>query len=181
MLTISRLAARFGLSRATLLHYAKIGLLDASERSRSGYRLYTEADAERLARIRTFRQAGLPLARIAALLDSEDGAPAHALTARLEEINADIARLRGQQRFILGILDTPEARTKVLMNKQTWTRMLTAAGFSQDDMVRWHAEFERSDPQAHAQFLEFLCIPEAEARAIRDWSRRRLARDRTNP
>lgn len=177
METIGRLAARFGLSRATLLHYAKIGLLDASERSKSGYRLYTEEDAERLARIRTYRQAGLPLARIGALLDSEDGSPSEALTARLEEINADIERLRGQQRCILGILDTPEARKKVLMNKETWTGMLASAGFSEDDMVRWHAEFESSDPEAHQQFLDFLCIPPEEARAIRAWSRRRARRE----
>lgn len=176
METIGRLAARFDLSRAALLHYAKIGLLEASERSKSGYRLYTDQDARRLARIRTYRQAGLSLARIAALLNTEDGSPAEALTARLEDINADIARLRGQQRFILGILETPEARQKVLMNKDTWVDLLRSAGLSEDDMVRWHAEFERSDPHKHQQFLEFLCIPSREAQAIRAWSKRKARR-----
>ncbi|WP_035251307.1 MerR family transcriptional regulator [Desulfocurvus vexinensis] len=172
METIGRLARRFGLSRAALLHYAKIGLLDASERSKSGYRLYTEQDAARLERIRIYRQAGLPLARIAALLDSEDGAPAQVLTARLDEINADIARLREQQRFILGILQTPEARRKVLMTREAWTGILEAAGFTEQDMARWHAGFERSEPERHQQFLEFLCIPADEVAAIRAWSRR---------
>lgn len=175
METIGRLAARFGLSRSTLLHYARIGLLEASERSKSGYRLYTAQDAERLARIRTFRKAGLPLGEIGRLLDSEDGAPAEALTARLEEINADVARLREQQRFILGILKTPEAARRVAMSKQVWTDMLRAAGFTEADMAAWHARFEHTDPARHQEFLAFLCIPEDEIAAIRAWSRRHAA------
>jgi hypothetical protein len=38
-------------------------------------------------------------------------------------------------------------------------------------MRRWHAEFEKSAPQEHQEFLEFLHIPEQEVTSIREWSR----------
>ncbi|MCP3961623.1 MAG: MerR family transcriptional regulator, partial [bacterium] len=61
MLTISQVAARFGLSRSTLLYYDSIGLLSPSLRSRANYRLYSPADVERMELIDLYRQAGLAL------------------------------------------------------------------------------------------------------------------------
>ncbi len=49
---------------------------------------------------------------------------------------------------------------------------MRAAGFSEADMRRWHAQFEKSAPQEHQEFLEFLHIPTAEIQSIRDWSRK---------
>jgi hypothetical protein len=48
---------------------------------------------------------------------------------------------------------------------------MKAAGFSEDDMRRWHAEFERAAPGEHQEFLEFLHIPAEELGRIRAWSR----------
>ncbi len=47
MYRITQLAQRQGLSRSTLLHYDRIGLLHASDRSPSGYRIYTELEFEK--------------------------------------------------------------------------------------------------------------------------------------
>jgi hypothetical protein len=38
-------------------------------------------------------------------------------------------------------------------------------------MHRLHTEFESNAPNEHQEFLEFLHIPEAEIRYIREWSR----------
>jgi hypothetical protein len=35
----------------------------------------------------------------------------------------------------------------------------------------WHVEFERSAPEEHQEFLEFLHIPGEEIDANREWSR----------
>ena len=48
---------------------------------------------------------------------------------------------------------------------------MRATGFSDEDMRRWHAEFEKSAPAEHQEFLEFLHIPAEELKAIREWSR----------
>jgi hypothetical protein len=39
-------------------------------------------------------------------------------------------------------------------------------------MNRWHAEFERSAPEEHQEFLEFLHIPAEEVATIRTQSRK---------
>jgi len=53
------------------------------------------------------------------------------------------------------------------MDKATWTALLAASGFSEEDMARWHAAFERSAPDQHRRFLEFLGLEPAEVAAIR--------------
>jgi hypothetical protein len=47
---------------------------------------------------------------------------------------------------------------------------MKASGMSEADMHRWHAEFERAAPEEHREFLEYLHIPAAEVRAIREWA-----------
>ena len=56
------------------------------------------------------------------------------------------------------------------MNKEMWVSILRASGLSDDDMKRWHSEFERMAPEAHQDFMESLDIPEKEIRAIRTWA-----------
>ncbi|MEW5722645.1 MAG: MerR family transcriptional regulator [Thermodesulfobacteriota bacterium] len=171
MHTVSRLAARFGLSRSTLLYYHREGLLRPTGRSRAGYRLYSEADARRLEQIVTYRRAGLGLREIKRLLDSPGTSLAAILERRLEELNEEIGRLRGQQRFILGLLRSDRLRAHVgVMDVETWTGLLAASGFSEEDMVRWHVEFERHAPDKHQAFLEFLCLPEERIKEIRSWA-----------
>ena len=48
----------FGVTVRTLHHYDEIGLLVPSDRTRAGYRLYTDDDLERLQQILLFRQCG---------------------------------------------------------------------------------------------------------------------------
>ena len=43
--------------------------------------------------------------------------------------------------------------------EETWVSLLTAAGFSAEDMRRWHVEFEQLAPDKHVRFLKFLAIP----------------------
>ena len=74
MITVGKLAERFGLSRTTLLYYERNRLLRSTARSRSGYRLYGEDAVARLRLISTYKSAGLPLAEIRRLLDAPDTA-----------------------------------------------------------------------------------------------------------
>jgi MerR family copper efflux transcriptional regulator len=58
---IGELAERTGLSLRTIRHYDEIGLLRASGRSEGGFRLYTDADLERLMLIRRMKPLGFSL------------------------------------------------------------------------------------------------------------------------
>lgn len=57
------------------------------------------------------------------------------------------------------------------MTKEKWVAIMKAAGFTEDDMTRWHREFERAAPDDHQEFLNYLHITPEEIRHIRDWSR----------
>lgn len=171
MYTVGRLAREFGLSRSTLLYYDAIGLLSPSRRAKGDYRRYSREDAQRLGQICLYRQAGLSLRDIARVLDAPSGGLTAVLERRLEQLNQDIARLREQQRFIMGILRNPRLAERVgVMNRQTWIELLQASGFSEEDMRRWHVEFERLAPDKHQEFMEFLCIPAEEIALMRRWA-----------
>lgn len=175
MYTVGRLAKRFGLSRSTLLYYDKIGLLCPSGHTPGEYRRYSEYDARRLQRICMFRDAGLSLSDISRALSATNTTPptgdshslAAILEARLVELHHEIALLRNQQTIITGLLglDTPDTHTPV--TKELWTALLAKAGFTENDMLRWHAQFEHTAPEKHAQFLQLLGIAESEIAVIR--------------
>lgn len=111
--TLGQLAKAAGLARASLLYYESLG----AGRSTAGYRLYGEAELERLRTIRQFREAGLPLATIRILL-AESGAksaketagPDELLEARLLGMCKEVERLRNQQKLLARLLATREFR-----------------------------------------------------------------------
>jgi hypothetical protein len=57
------------------------------------------------------------------------------------------------------------------MTKKLWVSLLAESGFTEEDMGRWHAHFERTAPQKHERFLRLLQIPEKEIEEIRRYSR----------
>jgi DNA-binding transcriptional MerR regulator len=67
--TVSQVARLARLSVRALHHYHEIGLLVPSARTEAGYRLYGEADLERLQQILFFRELAFPLEEIRRLLD----------------------------------------------------------------------------------------------------------------
>ncbi len=171
--TISKLAHSFDLSRSTLLYYDRIGLLRPSGRSPSGYRLYTEQDAERLDRICQLRRTSLSLQDIRTILRSEGEPGANLIEKRLKEVGDEILNLRTKQQLLSSMLKgVASDRGRSDVDKQMWVEMLRAAGMDDKAMERWHTEFERRTPEAHHQFLLSLGISEREAQRIRKWSRK---------
>ena len=189
---IGTLARRHGLSRSTLLYYERIGLLRPSARLANGYRQYARADEDRLERIIGYRRTGASLRDISRMLDGGEESLRAVLERRLQELNAEQAGLREQQRVILLLLKVsplpplpprqPGERSgeggseqitsrSGTMNLRMWVRLLEASGFDQEARNRWHGAFERSSPESHQRFLEFLCLPAPEIARIRRASR----------
>jgi MerR family transcriptional regulator, copper efflux regulator len=70
---IGEVAERVKLSLRTIRHYEEVGLVPPSARSKGGFRLYTEADVQRLLLIRRMKPLGFTLEEMAdvlSLLDS---------------------------------------------------------------------------------------------------------------
>ncbi len=175
MFTVTKLARRCGVSRTTLLYYESIRLTPPPRRSGSNYRYYDEADVHRLLQIRSYRDAGLSIDDIRAILSSNSTHNASkasgVLKRRLLELDAEIATLRGHQRAILKLLQSKALGKAKMITKEKWVSIMQACGFTEEQMQRWHAEFERSSPAEHQEFLEFLHIPASEIVNIRKRSR----------
>ena len=172
MLTVSQLAKLCGLSRTTLLYYESIGLLPPACRSSSNYRSYAAEQLERLRSICAYRDAGLRLSDIRQILDEASNEATTVLKRRLLELDREIETLRQHQYAILRLLQAGDGTWRTSsMTKEKWVSILRAAGFSEEDMRRWHKQFEQQAPDEHQQFLEYLHIPAEEIGRIRTWSR----------
>jgi len=196
-ITIGELARRSGLSRSALLYYHRLGLLEATQRTGGNYRLYSSIDVERLTQICFYRNMGIPLKQIPRLLeqDRDAGPSERILQHRLQVLEQQITECQEQQRQILRLLEqlssrksahprgcrgpgpegrTPKGRLKrlsrkesLVVGKERWVDIMRAAGFKEEDMLRWHQSFEKMEPQGHQEFLESLNLPADEIARIR--------------
>ena len=99
LLKVGDLARRTGLTVRTLHHYDEIGLLKPSGRSEAGYRLYSQADVQRLHGIQTMRQMGLGLSDIGQLLEGDSMAPERIIGQQIRALDQQISQateLRGR-------------------------------------------------------------------------------------
>lgn len=173
MLSVSQIARRCGLSRTTILYYESCGLLKPGLRSAANYRFYGEKEVRVLEQIRLYRSVGLSVRDIRRMLGGAETEAASLLRRRLCQLDAEINELRSHQRVILRLL-----RSKIMlrreknMTKDKWVAIMKAAGFKEEDMQRWHREFERAAPDDHQEFLQYLHIGEKEIGSIREWSRK---------
>jgi len=174
-LTVTRLAQSCRLSRSTVLYYESIGLLKRPRRTDGNYRVYSSGDLDRLRRICLYRESGLTLGDIRSLLDAPRNDASGVLQRRMAEIGRAIERMREQQRSIARLLNASEMRKDRMITKEKWTSIMASAGFTTEDMQRWHMEFEKTAPAEHQEFLEFLHIPAAEIETIRARSARGLS------
>ncbi len=171
-LTVTHLARACGLSRTTVLYYESLGLLKPARRTAGNYHAYGEKELQRLRRICVYRGAGLKLGDISSMLDEPRGDAAGVLKRRLLELGAEIETLREHQRAIARLLQqTDRLRRIPMVTKEKWVSVMRSAGFTDADMHRWHAAFEKAAPEEHQEFLEFLHIPPGEIQSIRAASR----------
>jgi DNA-binding transcriptional MerR regulator len=118
--TVGEVAALAGVTVRALHHYDRIGLLAPSGRSASGYRLYSEADLDRLHSVLLYRELGFSLEDVAALLDDDADPEAHLrrqhqlLRDRLDRTRAMVAAVEKEMEArIMGVPLTPEEKFEV--------------------------------------------------------------------
>ena len=106
---IGEVTERTSLSLRTLRHWDDVGLVQPSGRTEGGFRLYTDADVERILIIRRMKPLGYTLDEMRDLLDVVDAltaAPDDAsLRARLEDIRAGDELRREKLAEQLGMAD----------------------------------------------------------------------------
>lgn len=168
MLTVTKLAKACGISRAAVLYYEREGLLMPKLRSENGYRWYSEKELKRLKDILRFRSFGIPVADINNLIEHDDTeTQSEILKTQFNKLEQCISEFRKQQSAIVALLQQPELLEKNMVTKERWVEIMKASGFSADDMLKWHQNFEKMEPEEHQLFLESLRIDEEEIRRIR--------------
>lgn len=150
-LTVGQVATRVGVTVRALHHWDEIGLARPSLRTQAGYRLYTAADLERLHRIVVYREIGLGLDRIRAVLDDSAEDVPGALRAQRAQVAERIERLQqlstGLDRMIDahegGLLLTAEQQAAILGPQ--WNPAWPAeARRRYGDTTQWRQYAERS-------------------------------------
>ncbi len=91
--TVSQVARLAGITVRTLHHYDEIGLVRPSGRSDAGYRLYDHRDIQRLQQVLFYRELGLGLDEVAAMLDRPGYDRGLALLEQRELLEGQVARL----------------------------------------------------------------------------------------
>jgi DNA-binding transcriptional MerR regulator len=86
--TVSELAKMAGISTRTLRYYDERGLLPTRRNSSNGYRVYDQADVDRLQQILFYRELGVGLDGIARILSAPDFKPLAALEGHLAALKA---------------------------------------------------------------------------------------------
>ena len=105
---VGRVAQITGVTVRTLHHYDGLGLLVPSARSAAGYRLYSEADLDRLHQVLLYRGLGFTLEEVAAVLDDPERDTAGHLRRQHELLSERISRLEDVR---LAVEKMMEART----------------------------------------------------------------------
>lgn len=119
-----------GITVRTLHHYDEIGLLSPA-RSSNGYRTYTDGDLLRLQQILVYRELGLPLERVKAVLDDPGFDLAKALADQRSQL---LARAETTAK----LLDAIDAALRSLQGKSVEPKAL----FEGFDPARYEAEAE---------------------------------------
>lgn len=114
-LTVGALAARAGTNAKTVRYYEEIGLLAPPPRTEAGYRLYGDADLERLRFVLGAKALGLSLAEIREVVGAWKAGErpcAHVRTrldAKLAELDRRIAELTAFRDSLRAYRDQVEA------------------------------------------------------------------------
>lgn len=170
MLTITELAKKCNISRASVLFYERKGLLKPALRSQNGYRWYGKDELDRLNQIIAYRSYGIPVAEISTLVDRNSREiQSELLKAQFHKLEQGISALRRQQAAIVALLQQPELMETKMVTKQRWVEIMKASGFSESDMINWHQNFEKMEPKEHQKFLESLGISADEIKKIRSF------------
>jgi transcriptional activator tipA len=133
-LTVGAVARLVGVTIRTLHHWDEIGLVQPSARAWSGYRLYDDADIARIHRVLVYREIGMPLARIAEVLDQETDT-AHLMRQR-DLLAERISRLQRMARAVEQMLGRSSMNTPLTIAEQ--------AEIFGTDWGEYHKEAEQS-------------------------------------
>ena len=118
MYTVHQVSGMTGVSVRTLHHYDQLGLLKPSQVTQAGYPLYDDAALVRLQSILIYREVGLPLREIKAIMDDPAYDPREALRRQITLLENQRQRLEG----IIAFARDMEKKGEIRMDFQVFDK-----------------------------------------------------------
>ena len=135
MRTVKQVAEAAGISVRTLHHYDAVGLLRPGHVGANGYRYYGKEELLRLQQILFYRELGMPLAEIGAVLDDPD-------FDLLAALRGHRAALRGRIAQYQGLIQTIDRTIASLERNESMEDNDYYAGIPAETRQRWEREAE---------------------------------------
>lgn len=132
--TVKKLSDLAGISSRTLRYYDQIDLLKPNRINSSGYRIYGRNEVDRLQQILFYRNLGLPLEEIKAVLDAPGFDSETALTSHYQQ-------LLEQQQQLNKLIATVEKTLQVKRGMDTMTDKEKFEGFKKELIEKNEAEY----------------------------------------
>jgi DNA-binding transcriptional MerR regulator len=199
--SVGQVAGSAGVTIRALHHYDEIRLLSPSGRNAAGYRIYEEADLERLQRILFYRELGFTLDEIAAIMDDpRTDAVGHLrrqrglLIERIERLRTMVTAIDYEMEAQkMGIHLTPEERFEIFGDfrpedyaeevEQRWggteayrQSQRRVAAYTKEDWQRIRAEEEEVRANLAAAFAAGLAPDSDDAMAAAEAHRQHISR-----
>lgn len=135
MRTVRQVARAAGISVRTLHHYDAVGLLKPGHVGANGYRWYGKEELLRLQQILFYRELGMPLAEIGAILDDPAFDPLTALREHRAALEGRIAQYRD-------LIQTIDRTIASLERNEEMEDNDYYAGIAPETRDRWQREAE---------------------------------------
>jgi DNA-binding transcriptional MerR regulator len=154
-----------GVTVRTLHHYDELGLLKPKQRSRSGYRLYSQRDFGRLEQIVVLKYLGMPLKQIGGLLEADAK-----LAQALQRQQVVLAEKRRQlDRAVAAI--TNAQRCFDPQREPDWNLLkYIVQEIEMQNNTDWAKKYYTPEAQEKVEARKALWSPELQERVSREWA-----------
>ena len=154
-----------GVTVRALHHYDQLGLLKPKQRSRSGYRLYSQRDFARLEQIVVLKYLGMPLRQIRGLLEADAD-----LAQALQRQQVVLAEKRRQlDRAVAAI--TNAQRCFDPQRDPNWDLLkYIIQEIEMQNSTDWTKKYYSPEAQEKVEARKSLWSPELQERVSKEWS-----------
>ncbi|WP_022867387.1 MerR family transcriptional regulator [Schaalia vaccimaxillae] len=154
-LTVGAVANLVGVSIRTLHHWDAIGLVHASGRTWSGYRLYTSEDVGRVHQVLVYRETGMTLSQIRTVLDDPDVDSIDHLLSQRNLLTQRISHLHRMVRAVDRMLTEHQEGRSISMEEQAEIYGSQWMAYEAEAEEKWGHTDDWSKAQSHLSQQSF--------------------------
>ena len=154
-----------GVTVRALHHYDRLGLLKPRQRSRSGYRLYSDRDFARLEQIVVLKFLGLPLKQIRGLLEAESN-----LADALRRQQVVLGEKRRQLDKAIYAISNAQESVHAHSEPDWKLFRYIVQEIEMQNSMDWTKKYYSPEAQEKVEERRKLWSPELQERVSRDWA-----------